>query len=318
MAFDLSAPAAGLGFRRTMSRVGASYALFLLAADGAVWLAWEALWAFLPAEAYDRVYYSDLAVSLIGDAGLYLVGLPVLLALLYWLVPDTAGAPQPLGGPRPLSEKQFARLFFAGFALLVLGALVADDLGYFLEFLRGASIPDPLEGGISGSLWGDFVFLCLVAPLGEELLFRWLLYKKLAGFGEPVYILVSGLMFGLFHGNFEQFFYATALGWLLAFSVCRSGGMLWAVLLHALINFAGSMLPAMLEYLPGGWQAYCGLEALFTALGALVLLGAARRPRPQLQGGALPPAPGAAAVLNPGMLLFCGYCLYLWLENILG
>ena len=105
MAGEFYEPAAGLDFRRTMSRVGISYAAFLLAADGAVRLIWEALWAFLPPEAYDRVYYSDLAASLIGDGGLYLVGLPVLLALLHWLLPDTAPAPRLLGGPRPFTER---------------------------------------------------------------------------------------------------------------------------------------------------------------------------------------------------------------------
>ena len=306
MAGELYEPAAGLDFRRTMSRVGISYAAFLLAADGAVRLIWEALWAFLPPEAYDRVSYSDLAASLIGDGGLYLVGLPVLLALLHWLLPDTAPAPRPLGGPRPFTERQFARLFLAGFALMLLGALIADDLGWFLEFLRGAAIPDPLEGAISGSVWGDFFFLCMAAPIGEEFLFRWLLYKKLAGFGETAYILTSGLMFGLFHGNFEQFFYATALGWLLAWAVCRTGGMLWPVLLHALMNFTAGVLPSLLEMFEGGWRVYCGLEALLAVLGALVLLGAARRQRPVPPPGPLPPSPGAAAVLNPGMLAFGG------------
>lgn len=317
MAGELYEPAAGLDFRRTMSRVGVSYAAFLLAADGAVRLIWEALWAFLPPEAYDRVYYSDLAASLIGDGGLYLVGLPVLLALLHWLLPDTAPAPRPLGGPRPFTERQFARLFLAGFALMLLGALIADDLGWFLEFLRGTAIPDPLEGAISGSVWGDFFFLCMAAPIGEEFLFRWLLYKKLAGFGETAYILTSGLMFGLFHGNFEQFFYATALGWLLAWAVCRTKGMLWPVLLHALMNFTAGVLPSLLEMLEGGWRVYCGLEAVLAVLGALVLLGAARRQRPAPPPGPLPPSPGAAAVLNPGMLAFGGYCLYLWLTGIL-
>ena len=200
---------------------------------------------------------------------------------------------------------------------MLLGALIADDLGWFLEFLRGAAIPDPLEGAISGSVWGDFFFLCMAAPIGEEFLFRWLLYKKLAGFGETAYSLTSGLMFGLFHGNFEQFFYATALGWLLAWAVCRTGGMLWPVLLHALMNFTAGVLPSLLEMFEGGWRVYCGLEALLAVLGALVLLGAARRQRPAPPPGPLPPSPGTAAVLNPGMLAFGGYCLYLWLTGIL-
>ena len=65
--------------------------------------------------------------------------------------------------------------------------------------------------------------LGILAPIFEELIFRKVLIDRLSKFGEFAAILASGLMFGLFHGNFSQFFYATAFGTLWAFLYIRTG-----------------------------------------------------------------------------------------------
>ena len=46
-------------------------------------------------------------------------------------------------------------------------------------------------------------------------------------------------MFGLFHGNFGQFFYAFAVGSVFAYVALRTGGIRYTVVLHFLVNFFG-------------------------------------------------------------------------------
>ena len=55
------------------------------------------------------------------------------------------------------------------------------------------------------------------APVVEEFIFRKFLIDRVYRYGEWVAILTSGLMFGLFHENLAQFFFATLIGCFFAF-----------------------------------------------------------------------------------------------------
>jgi len=61
------------------------------------------------------------------------------------------------------------------------------------------------ENGLStilpeSSILPSLITVLVVAPIVEEFLFRGILYRALAPFGARPYILVSALLFGLFHG----------------------------------------------------------------------------------------------------------------------
>ena len=55
-------------------------------------------------------------------------------------------------------------------------------------------------------------------------MFRKLLIDRIVPFGQRVAVVVSGLAFGLFHGNFYQFFYAFSLGAVLHIFTAAQGG----------------------------------------------------------------------------------------------
>ena len=78
---------------------------------------------------------------------------------------------------------------------------------------------------------------------------------RLIKYGEFIAIFTSGLMFGLFHGNFQQFFFAFALGLLFAFVYARTGRIRYTIGLHMAINMTTSVITAFLyskyaEYAP--------------------------------------------------------------------
>lgn len=83
---------------------------------------------------------------------------------------------------------------------------------------------------------------CILGPVCEELLFRGLLAGRLARYGQKPAALVSALLFGLYHANLSQFFYAFALGLLLAYAYFYTGTLRAPIALHMLFNFFGSFI----------------------------------------------------------------------------
>ena len=60
-------------------------------------------------------------------------------------------------------------------------------------------------------------------------------------------IFGSAFLFGLFHGNFGQFFYAFAVGAVFAYVALRTGGIRYTVALHFLVNLLGMTVAQAVE-----------------------------------------------------------------------
>ena len=73
------------------------------------------------------------------------------------------------------------------------------DLSFELE-----ELPVPEE-----CPWFTFTFSVVLAPVMEELIFRKVLIDRTIVYGDKAAVVLSGLLFGVFHGNFHQFFYAS-------------------------------------------------------------------------------------------------------------
>lgn len=86
-------------------------------------------------------------------------------------------------------------------------------------------------------VWLGVLTYGILAPLGEETVFRGVLYGQLKKVSNvPAAIVLSGLAFGLFHGNLVQAVYATALGIVLALVYEIYGSILAAMLFHCIAN----------------------------------------------------------------------------------
>lgn len=90
------------------------------------------------------------------------------------------------------------------------------------------------------------VIVAILAPIWEELLFRKFLLDRIAGYGEVLAMLLSGFMFGLYHGNLAQFTYATAIGCFFAFIYLRTGKIYITIILHMIINGLSTFLTSFL------------------------------------------------------------------------
>lgn len=86
-------------------------------------------------------------------------------------------------------------------------------------------------------MWLGIIAFGILAPLGEELVFRGLVHGNLKKvFPVPAAILLSGLMFGVFHGNLVQGVYATILGWVFAWAYELYGTILIPMAMHGIAN----------------------------------------------------------------------------------
>ena len=94
------------------------------------------------------------------------------------------------------------------------------------------------------------LLVVIIGPLCEELVFRRALMNRLLPFGELGAILVSGITFGLMHGNMFQLFYTMGIGILLAYIYAKTRNFLYPLFLHMGFNFIGSVLPMAYINLP--------------------------------------------------------------------
>lgn len=107
----------------------------------------------------------------------------------------------------------------------------------------------------------------IISPLAEEVVFRGVIYNRLRRLFNPtIGIIVSGILFGAFHGNFVQAVYGACLGMLMAYLYERSGSFRSPVLFHAVANLAvyiTARMEGVQEYLftPGGCAVLLAVSA---------------------------------------------------------
>ena len=183
--------------------------------------------------------------------------------LLIILSVDVVGFPLTYGISKNLTREHLPqqKLGFGKFLLFVLmgaglvgiGTLIGTLVHGALTFFSGDA-----DSGVAGLMLSSGMLMRILtvgilAPIFEELIFRKLLIDRLIKYGEFVAILTSGLMFGLFHGNFQQFFFAAFLGCLWAFVYARTGRIRYTIMMHMIINMSTS---AITIYLLGKYMEY--------------------------------------------------------------
>lgn len=81
---------------------------------------------------------------------------------------------------------------------------------------------------------------CIIGPILEELLFRGILYNKFKNFNSmSVSILLTSIVFALFHTGIGAIFYAFFVGILLNIIYVKDNSLLKCIVVHAIINLSG-------------------------------------------------------------------------------
>jgi uncharacterized protein len=87
----------------------------------------------------------------------------------------------------------------------------------------------------------------IVVPIGEELLFRGILFAWLRRWGLPLSVAVSSLIFGIFHGFSIVFVAAAILGAMLALLYEWSGSLWPPIIAHASNNLISFTVERLLQ-----------------------------------------------------------------------
>lgn len=225
--------------KRYFSRVGLSVAVLMIVYYAAIVLVEIVLGASAP-------WLMNYAVvqQLLSIVPLYGIAVPCFYAMLSALPRDAVQ-------PDAMGRKNFFVVLCVAVALMMVGSYLSNIIIVFVSVFFEASPVNPVEAATVGQAWWiNLIFVGIVAPILEELVFRKMLCDRLLPLGEGYAVVLSGAIFGLVHGNFFQFFYAFALGAVFAFVYIKTGRIRYSIVYHALINLTGGVLtPWLLERL---------------------------------------------------------------------
>lgn len=179
---------------------------------------------------------------LLTFAPLYLIAVPIGLLLLR-KVPA-----KPLE-KHDLKPSRYIVTVIICIFMMYAGNILGTIITALLQLLPGVSAGNPILGyATDNALLPKVLFMVILAPVIEEYIFRKQLIDRMHIYGEKLAVVTSALMFGLFHGNLSQFFYAFALGLVFGYVYLKTGKLRYSISLHMLINLLGSVVgPFFLE-----------------------------------------------------------------------
>ena len=138
-------------------------------------------------------------------------------------------------------EIRHRRLRFGALLCLVGITLLSMPLLSFLNLFSSLFVPNAAAGlaeqMTGGPGWMNILFLAVIPAFSEEFVFRGVFFHGYRNHGFWKAALMSGLIFGLMHLNFNQFSYGFVLGVIFAAVVEASGSIYASMAIHFLINF---------------------------------------------------------------------------------
>ena len=135
------------------------------------------------------------------------------------------------------------------------------------------------NGNLTINGWGQFfmcVFaMCLLPAVIEELLFRGVVFKSLKVHGQIIAIVISALLFAVYHLSLSQFIYQFILGLIFASVYNATGNLFYSMILHFINNFfvvAYTFITGS-DFLTYSWNAYTVITAILLAiLGGIAII----------------------------------------------
>lgn len=167
----------------------------------------------------------------------YLIGLPLFLAITFKM-------------PKEECKTQKS----IKFSILIKYFIIQSGLG-MLGFFMANIIITLTIGSITQEMdiksnWIFYLVLLLIFnPIMEELVFRKFVLERLRIHGDRFAMLTSAILFALPHMSvgFPQAIYAFILGYVWSHIVIRTGHLREAIILHAISNIIGAILPILLS-----------------------------------------------------------------------
>ncbi len=177
---------------------------------------------------------------------------------------------------RGYTLSQFLLILSACFFVMYTGNI----LGYLFQGLLRVFLRHPValwDFGVSSSALPAHAYspilqallLAFAAPFMEEYVFRRCLITRLLPYGEKTALIMSALLFALFHGSVNQICYAFLLGLIFGYVYLKTGKLRYSVMLHMIINSMTSILmPILLSFAA---RSVAGEDLYKAPLGDIIL-----------------------------------------------
>ncbi len=295
--------------RQNFSRIGAALLLMFFLNYALVQLA-----GFMIVRLFGEAAFEPMWIKLLlSSAVQYLIARPVAYLILRRMQKQDI---EPLG----ITFGRFIILFFICYFLMYAGNLLGIGTNFLIQHFTDSTIDSYINEMLTGTNVLIYsLFVVILAPVMEELFFRKLLITRIERYGEAPAIIVSGLAFGLFHGNFGQVFYAVALGLILGYIYIRTRKILVTIGLHMIINLFGGVLLPLAAVSSTGMMVLGGFVALgFTITGLVMFIIRIRKVRIIERYNQLSTGWGQVAFVNFGMISFFIGCAGVFVLNTLG
>ena len=205
------------------------------------------------------------------------VGLSVLLLLTYvpnflyllvfWLI--IRKVPKVEWRKESMHFGEFLKIFVMMYVLSTVLNLIGTVISKAAP-VGGTQQLDLIGEIVNTKLLIGFLIPAVIGPVVEELIFRKLMIDRLHYYGETAAIVFTALCFGLFHGNLTQFLYASCVGLFLGYVYCKTGKVIYTMIMHILLNTISASIMLLLPFLEGN----VGSGKAFL-LAAVALLGVA-------------------------------------------
>lgn len=216
--------------KKVFSKLGISLFLLTVVVNAIQFVLGRLIKHFMPEFVESSWYVYSLVI-----VSFYLIGAP-LFYLLVKKIPVVKSDES-----KSLKWYEFLCLFVMCLAAMYVFNIIGTMINFVIGMLTGNMNLNPLNSVIGDiDLLPTILIAGIVAPIVEELVFRKVLLDRLRKYGDLVAVLVSGLCFGLYHGNIAQFLYASALGFIFAYVVIRTGRIRYSIALHICINILGT------------------------------------------------------------------------------
>lgn len=233
------------GIRKSSLAIGTSLIITM-----AVLIFWSVAYIFIMGK---LGFTSEKAMEIVQDPAIMQV-LQVCLSILMFTVPfiimfrangmrisNLVSLKKPRRGNR-------VAMYFIGVAFCAFANIATSMASQFFQFF---GIEYNVDFGESPKGFFGFL-LCLFATvvtpaLVEEFAFRGLVLGSLRKYGDGFAVLVSSILFGLMHGNFEQIPFAFLVGLALGFIAVKTNSLLLAMAVHAANNFVS----VIFDFMPG-------------------------------------------------------------------
>lgn len=184
------------------------------------------------------------------------------------------------------------------------------QIGFDLLFSQaGGALTDTLDEStqsLTMSFWG-ILYIVILGPIFEELVFRGAVMRKLERYGANFAIIVSSLLFGLYHIILFQAVFAFLIGLVLAYTAGRFS-LKWSILLHMINNGLATLSVVLNSDLFNLGMSFVYLLAMAATI-IILVVGNKRLSAQKIAGAPSEANVYARAFTSPWLITYCVVCV---------